>query len=60
MITLLVTYLIINIFFGSLVNDAFSNLKLNVFIIIFLIWSNKCVKQLALINHSWISPMLQR
>ena len=33
MITLLVICLIINIFCGSLVNDTFSNWKLNVFII---------------------------
>ena len=52
MITLLATCLIINIFFGSIVNDTFSNLKLNAFIITGFIYSNKCVKQLVLINHS--------
>ena len=61
MITLLVTCLIINIFFGSLVNDKFSNLKLNVCIIISIICCNKqVVKQVVLINHSLISPILQR
>ena len=52
--------LIINIFFGSLVNTTFSTLKVNVFIITGLICSNKYVKQLVLINHSFISPTLQR
>ena len=56
MITLLVTCLIINIFFGSLVNDTFSNLKLNVFIITGFICKNKYVKQVVLM----ISPTLQR
>ena len=60
LITLLVTGLIINIFFGSLVNDKFSDLKLNIFIITGFICSKKYVKQVALINHSWISPILQR
>ena len=39
----------------SLVNDKFSNLILNVFVIIGFISSNKKVKQIALINHRWIS-----
>ena len=52
--------LIINIFLGSVVNDTFSNLKLNFFIITGFIFSNKYVKQLVFINHSWISPTLQR
>ena len=61
LITLLVTCLIINIFFESLRNDTFSNLKLNVFIIIFIIiCNNKYLKQVVLINHSWISLTLQR
>ena len=61
-ITLLVTSLIINIFFGSLVRDSskFSNLKLNVFIINGFICSNIYVKQVVLINYNWISPTLQR
>ena len=49
MITLLVTCLIINTIFGCLVNDTFSNLKLNVFIITGIICSNNYVKQLVLI-----------
>ena len=53
MITLLITCLIINISFGSLVNDTFSNLKLNDSIIIFItICSNKDLKKVVLINHS--------
>ena len=53
MITLLITCLIINISFGSLVNDTFSNLKLNDSIIIFITTcSNKDLKQVVLINHS--------
>ena len=48
------------IFFGILVNDTFSNLKLNFFIITGFICSNRYVKQELLINHSWISPTLQR
>ena len=61
MITLLITCLIIKICFGSLVNDTFSNMKLNDFIIIFItICSNKYLKQVVLINHSWISPTVQR
>ena len=39
----------------SSVNDKFSNLILNVFIITGFISSNKEVKQIALINHRWIS-----
>ena len=38
---------------------TFSNLKLNSFIITGFICSNKYVKQVVLINLSWISPMLQ-
>ena len=61
MIILLVTCLIMNIFSGSLVNGTFSKLKLNICIIIFtVICSNKYVKQVDLINHSLISPTLQR
>ena len=52
--------LIINVFFGSLVNTTFSTLKVNVFIITGVICSNKYVKKLVLINHGFISPMLQR
>ena len=53
MITLLVACLINNIFFESLISDTFSNLKLNVCIIIYdIIHSNKYVKQVVLINHS--------
>ena len=47
-------------FFESLVNDKFSNLKLNVFLITGFIFSNKYVKQVVLINHSWIFPTSQR
>ena len=56
MITLLVYSMSINVFFESLVNDKFSNLKLNVFLITGFICSNKYVKQVVLINHSWSSP----
>ena len=52
MITLLVTFLIINNFFGNIVNDISSNLKLKVFIITGFICSYY-VKKLVLINHSW-------
>ena len=52
--------LIINIFFGSLVNTTFSTLKVNVFIITGVICSNKYVKKLVLINHGFISHTLQR
>ena len=49
--------LIINIFFGSLVNTTFSTLKVNVFVITGLICSNKYVKKLVLINHGFaLSP----
>ena len=51
--------LIIN-FFGVLVNATFSDLKVNIFFITRFICSNKYVKQLVLINHSCISPTLQR
>ena len=47
-------------FFGSLVNGKFSNFKLNAFIITGIICSSKYVKEVVLINHSWISPTLQR
>ena len=48
-------------FFGSLVIDRFLNLKLNIFIIIFIIiCSKEYVKQVVFINHSWIFPTLQR
>ena len=49
MITLLVICLLTNIFLGSLVNDAFSNLKSNVFIITGFILSKKYVKQVLFI-----------
>ena len=52
--------LIINFFFGSLVNATFSDLKVNIFVITSFICSNKYVKQLVLINHSCICPTLQR
>ena len=52
-----VTCLIFNIFGGSLVNEPFLNLKLNVFIITGFICSNKYVKQLVLINHSLSRPL---
>ena len=57
-----VTCLIINLFFGRLVNDPFLNLKLNVFVINGFVCSNKYVKQLVLINHSLSTPryMLNR
>ena len=47
-------------FFGSLVNGKFSNFKLNAFIITGIICSSKYVKEVVLINHSWIYPTLQR
>ena len=53
-------FCLIIIFFGSLVNATFSDLKVNIFIITSFICSNKYVKQLVLINHSCISPTLQR
>ena len=43
-------------FFGSLMNDIFSNLKVIIFIITGFVCSNKYVKQVVLINYSWISP----
>ena len=52
MINLLVYDL--SIFSGNLVNDKFSNLKLNIFC------SDKYGKQVVLINYSWISPTLQK
>ena len=62
MIILLVTCLIINIFFGSLLSDTFSDLKLNVFIITgFTSRWNRCyVKQVLLINPTCIYPTFQR
>ena len=60
MITLLVTCLLINIFFGSLGSDTFSNLKLNVFVITGFICSSKYEKKVVLINHSCISRTLQK
>ena len=51
--------LIIN-FFVSLVSETLSDFKFNVFIITGSIFSNKYVKQVVLINHSWISPTLQK
>ena len=35
-------------------------MRLNVFIITGSIFSNKYVKYVVLINHSWISPTLQK
>ena len=49
-----------NFFVGNLVNNTFSNSKLNVFIDSGFICSNKYVKQVLLLNHSWIPSMLQR
>ena len=60
MITLLVYNTSYYYFFGSLVNDKFPNLKLNVFIITGFICINKFAKRVVLINHSWISHMLKR
>ena len=37
-------------------NDTFSNLKVIIFIITGFVCSNKYVKQVVLINYSWISP----
>ena len=42
--------LIVNIFFGSLVNETFSDLKFNVFSITGSIFSNKYVKEVVLIK----------
>ena len=47
-------------FFGSLVNHAFSNLKLDTFIITDFICSNKFMEQEVLINYSWISPHITK
>ena len=57
MINFLVTCVINNLFFGSLINETFSNLTLIVPIIGF-IFSNKEAKQVVLIkiNYNWISP----
>ena len=65
MITLLVACVIIIIlilffFFWILENSTFSNLKLILFIKTGFVTSNKEVKKVVLINHSWISPSLQR
>ena len=46
--------------FRRLVNETYSNLKFNVFAITGSIFSNKYWKQVVLINHSWISPTLQK
>ena len=43
-----------------LVNNKFSNLKLNIFIIAGFICSNKYMKQLILISHRCISTTLKR
>ena len=58
MIALSVTCLIINNFFRKLENGKFSNLKLDVYIIIFIICS-KYERQLVLINHSLLSSTKQ-
>ena len=47
-------------FFGSLVNETFLNLKFNVFIITGSIFGSKYVKQVVLINHSWILPFFTK
>ena len=61
MITLLVTCPTINNLFAHLVNDTFTNLKLNVFVITgFICSSNKYVVQVVLINHSCIILTLQK
>ena len=52
---ILPTYLI---FFEHVTRNTF--LCLNVFIITCFICGNKYVKQGILINHSWISPILQQ
>ena len=48
------------IFFWGLVNETFSNFKLNIFFITGFICSNKEVKQKVLINHISTSPTIQR
>ena len=48
------------IFFQSVVNNTFSNLKLIVFIFTGFICSNKEVKQVVLINYTWIFSTLHR
>ena len=58
-ITLVVYNMSYLYYFESLVNEKFSNLKLNFFIITGFICNNKYVKQVVLGNHSWISPTLQ-
>ena len=60
MIILLVYNMSYWIFFGSLVNHEFSNLKLNVFTITGFICSNRYRKQVVLINHSSISPHITK
>ena len=52
--------LIINIFFVSLVDETLLSFKSNAFIITGSIFSNEYVKQVVLINHSWVSPALQK
>ena len=47
-------------FCGSLVNDKFSKLKSDVFIINRFIYSNKYGKQVFLINYNWIFFTIQR
>ena len=46
-------------FFGTLVNNTFSNLELYVFIVTG-ICSSKYVRQVVLIDYNWISPTLPR
>ena len=46
--------------FRRLVNETYSNLKFNVFVITGSLFSNKYWKQVVLINHSWISPTYKR
>ena len=41
-------------------NESLSTFKFNVFIITRSVFSNKYVKQIILINQSWISPTLQK
>ena len=48
------------LFLWSLVNDTYSNLKLVVFITTSFVCSKKELKQIVLINHSYISLTLER
>ena len=50
---------LINNFSGGLVNDKFLNVKLNALIITGFIYNTRYEKQVVLINHSSISPILQ-